>query len=472
MSKMRRHLKWFILFLNVLLVVGANAQGTRTPDYLIYMEGGRVFAQALYGNDRMDFGEPLNNVETALRASAPIVQEYYDTLPEYAPEADEEYGFYHGVVIPNGRGTIALEMQNAGLGYRVVHYAAGMRLPLIEGENSESRGYLDPIGIAENGDILLLERHMRYRLDTVNVWRYDEDAGGEPTLFASLEIGTLYGRTGILPDGSGVVLGVNPESRTGYTLNFEMGRVFAFSFNSDPPEPPRSAFELYPFPVHVLGVYPMDALNSLRGQLNTPMPIMGAPQRPTPFLHWALSDDHRRITCYTDSNWTHANFQYVCAGMASPRDYDGHQGTDISGILGQGLPPGTPVYPSVQGVVVRTYGGCVGGLDVSCGAAYGNIVMLEHTVTVNGESQLWFTGYAHLTEPLVEVGDIISDLTQIIARSGETGVGGPHLHFEVRNWYINANNRWVDPWGAYYVPHGESLWIGGNDHPLALVDGG
>ncbi|MEQ8673234.1 MAG: M23 family metallopeptidase [Aggregatilineales bacterium] len=448
-----------------------NAQETRSSDYLIYMQGGEVYAQALYGSDRMNLGAPLNNVETAIRIASPVLREIFDYLPATMTPPDDDYGFYHGVMMPDGGGMIALEMQSAGMGYRVVRYTGGIRFPLFSGENSVSRGYLDPIAIAEDGTIILLERQMRYRLDTVNVWRFNEEADSEPTRFASFEIGTLYGRTAILPDGSGVVLGVNPESRSGYTLNFELGRVFAFAFNSDTPEPPRSAFELYPVSVHVLGVFPLDALNSLRGQLNTPMPNPGAPQRPAPFLHWPLSDDERRITCYTDSNWTHANFQYVCAGMASPRDYDGHQGTDVSGILGQGLLPGTPVYPSVQGVVVRTYGGCVGGLDVSCGGAYGNIVMLEHTITVNGESQLWFTGYAHLTEPLVNVGDYITDLTQSIALSGETGVGGPHLHFEVRNWYINANNRWVDPWGAYYPPHGESLWIDGNEHPLALVSG-
>jgi len=213
---------------------------------------------------------------------------------------------------------------------------------------------------------------------------------------------------------------------------------------------------------------PMDQLNRLRGTLNTPITHTGAPPRPAPFLHWSLSDENRRITCYTDSNWTNATFDFTCAGMVSPRDYDGHQGTDVGGIP-DGLPIGTSVYPAARGVVVRQFDGCSGGVDVSCGAAYGNVIMLEHTLTVNGESQLWFTGYAHLQTTLVNVGRVIDDLTVPIAYSGETGVGGPHLHFEVRNWYINATNRWVDPWGAYYAPHGESLWVGGNDQPTALV---
>ena len=42
-------------------------------------------------------------------------------------------------------------------------------------------------------------------------------------------------------------------------------------------------------------------------------------------------------------------------------------------------------------------------------------------------------------------------------------VGGPHLHFEVRNIMPNGGNRWVDPWGGYYPPYGESLWLDGNE---------
>ncbi len=454
----------------MLTLAGTLHAQERTPDYLIYMQDGRVFAQALYGSDRIDLGEPLNNVEIAFRNSAPTLHEIYDNRPLIAPEieVDDPFGFTHGVLTPDGTAMIALEQENAAFGYRIVRYMDANSEILHTGTMSTDNGYLDPLGFAPDGSLLLLERTMRYRLEMVNIWRLSLDNPQPPALVSTFDVGVLSGRTAILPDGSGVLLGVALSTHTGYTFNFEQMRVFAFPFQTTPPPEPRSVFELYPFPVHVIGVLPIDDINTLRGALNTVMPNPGAPTRPQPFLHWSLSDDHRRITCYPDSNWTNATFDYTCAGMASPRAYDGHQGTDVGGIL-DGLPIGTPVYPATRGVVVRQFEGCSGGIDVSCGSAYGNIVMLEHTLTVNGESQLWFTGYAHLHSTLVEVGMMIDNLTEPIAYSGETGVGGPHLHFEVRNWYINANNRWVDPWGAYYAPHDESLWIGGNDRPTALV---
>ena len=109
----RWYLKWFILFINLLLLIGINAQETRSPDYLIYIQGGEVYAQALYGSDRMNLGAPLNNVETAIRIASPVLREVYDYLPASMAQPDDDYGFYHGVMMPDGGGMIALEMQSA-----------------------------------------------------------------------------------------------------------------------------------------------------------------------------------------------------------------------------------------------------------------------------------------------------------------------------------------------------------------------
>jgi len=62
-------------------------------------------------------------------------------------------------------------------------------------------------------------------------------------------------------------------------------------------------------------------------------------------------------------------------------------------------------------------------------AYYGNYVILEHT-QANGDPV--YTFYAHLSEILVEEGQIV-DGGEEIGKIGFTGAAvGPHLHFEVR----------------------------------------
>jgi len=81
------------------------------------------------------------------------------------------------------------------------------------------------------------------------------------------------------------------------------------------------------------------------------------------------------------------------------------------------------------------YGWCA-GIDVFA-PAKGIVVATEKDQVVRGNALLidhgWgvFTGYWHLEEFLVNVGDVVEP-GQLIAYLGNTGrSGGPHLHFEV-----------------------------------------
>jgi len=87
-------------------------------------------------------------------------------------------------------------------------------------------------------------------------------------------------------------------------------------------------------------------------------------------------------------------------------------------------PIGTPVYASLDGIVINT----------NPGADYGKTVELDH-----GDG--YQTLYGHLSEVLVSVGQKVTKGT-VIAKSGDTGnVTGPHLHHEVRK----GKNNPVDP---------------------------
>ena len=95
-----------------------------------------------------------------------------------------------------------------------------------------------------------------------------------------------------------------------------------------------------------------------------------------------------------------------------------HGGVDLA------VPEGTPVYAADNGKVI------VAG---NLGDGYGNYIILDHQ---NGYKTL----YAHNSELLVSVGDVVAQGEQI-ALSGNTGNStGPHVHFE-----IQVNDEKVDP---------------------------
>ena len=134
------------------------------------------------------------------------------------------------------------------------------------------------------------------------------------------------------------------------------------------------------------------------------------------------------------------------------------------------MPEGTPVYAADNGKVI-----VAGDLD----NGYGSYIILDHQ---NGYKTL----YAHNSELLVSVGDIVAQGDQI-ALSGNTGNStGPHVHFEIQ---VNDERstrssmlRWCDGQHAHF-PSGSNLRLrgaggqeGGNpsgflplvNHPLSL----
>lgn len=83
---------------------------------------------------------------------------------------------------------------------------------------------------------------------------------------------------------------------------------------------------------------------------------------------------------------------------------------------------GTPITPMADGIVAFN-----GTLDIR-----GGHLVIDHGYGV-------FSGYSHLAEMLVDVGETVT-VGQVIAMSGGTGrVNGPHLH-----WEVTVNGQWVD----------------------------
>lgn len=109
-------------------------------------------------------------------------------------------------------------------------------------------------------------------------------------------------------------------------------------------------------------------------------------------------------------------------GYRPPDETSGIGSTDHMGI-DIGAPEGTPVGAAGAGTV--TQAGWYGG--------YGNAVIIDHG---NGLESL----YGHLSEVLVNVGDLVTKL-QTIGLVGSTGNStGPHLHFG-----LMQDGAWIDP---------------------------
>ncbi|AFA49823.1 phage tail tape measure protein [Acetobacterium woodii] len=127
-----------------------------------------------------------------------------------------------------------------------------------------------------------------------------------------------------------------------------------------------------------------------------------------------------------------------------------HEGIDI------GVPEGTPVGSAGAGTVIQA--GWNGG--------YGNSITIDHG---NGLETL----YGHLSEVLVNVGDLVAQL-QTIGLSGNTGNStGPHLHFSVIK-----DGEQVDPASIFGYASGTNYataglhWVGENGRELVNFKGG
>lgn len=127
-----------------------------------------------------------------------------------------------------------------------------------------------------------------------------------------------------------------------------------------------------------------------------------------------------------------------------------HEGIDI------GVPEGTPVGAAGAGTV--TQAGWYGG--------YGNAVIIDHG---NGLETL----YGHLSEVLVNVGDLVTQL-QTIGLSGNTGNStGPHLHFSVikDGQQVDPASIWGYASGTNYATAGLH-WVGEKGPELVNFKGG
>lgn len=128
---------------------------------------------------------------------------------------------------------------------------------------------------------------------------------------------------------------------------------------------------------------------------------------------WLWPSPSRRTTCGFADNYYHTSHW--------------HRGIDIS------CSNGTNVYAAKSGTIA-----CVGS-----DSSRGKYMIIDHG---NG----YYSEYQHLSSTLKSKGNYVAQ-GDVIARSGNTGVGGYHLHFEI--WNLGSAGRNISnanvPWNSY-----------------------
>lgn len=129
--------------------------------------------------------------------------------------------------------------------------------------------------------------------------------------------------------------------------------------------------------------------------------------------------------------------------------YSFHNGIDIA------APPGSKVYAAGDGLV---FAAGVGE------AAYGNWVVIKHTISKDGKVYNIYTLYAHLQKSAVAVGQAIrgGDLVGFEGNSGNTTrllygeERGYHLHFTVfdEEGFSIKDGAYQNIYGPYQIPYG------------------
>lgn len=446
-----------VVLLWLLMSMGGAAAQAADGDAVVFVWNDVLYAQSMRSGELVQTAVRAAALDANLLVNGLSVYGDSGVLPSDALLPDE--GVYQGVWSADGAAFAVLVIQQATPAYRVLLVEGGQTRVLFSSEVSAERGYLVPVGWRRDGTLVLLERSALYTLERLRLWEYSEANG--VTLRSDVNLPSSKGNSATLP-GGWVLVGFDTVGMRAYVVNLESGQIVTPPTGFALQNPPGSIFETYP--VKVLGVTSMAAFKVWL--TSEPVDTDAAPQAVTaPFLHWPLPDEARSITCYPDSAWTDSRYAVECPGLATPRAYEGHEGTDIGG-KPDGLPIGTPVYAAAAGLVIAVNTGCASD-DISCGDSYGNVVLLEHSRVAGRGIDTWYTGYAHLDSVLVEPHAYIRDIGLPIALSGQSGFGGAHLHIEVRAPHQPARTNWLDPWEL--GTSGENLWVGDSAHPLAAV---
>jgi murein DD-endopeptidase MepM/ murein hydrolase activator NlpD len=144
--------------------------------------------------------------------------------------------------------------------------------------------------------------------------------------------------------------------------------------------------------------------------------MLQQPVNTSPFVAYAVGGGARATSAagQVPSTWPYGSghFAWPLFGWLTQGYRYDHRAIDVA------APSGTLVTAADRGVVIRAGWNNQG---------YGQFVVIDHNID-------YITLYAHLSEVMVEEGQVVAQ-GQAVGRVGSTGNStGPHLHFEIRDF--------------------------------------
>ncbi len=129
---------------------------------------------------------------------------------------------------------------------------------------------------------------------------------------------------------------------------------------------------------------------------------------------------------------------------AQPFTQDRHLGDDLNGIGGENSDLGDPIYAIADGRVLLARDG---------GPGWGNVIILLHAYTENGERKYVQSYYGHVQTILVKPRQEVKRGQQIATVGSANGRYLAHLHFEMREFttpfigpgYRTDTRGWLSP---------------------------
>ncbi|MEO8356949.1 MAG: S8 family serine peptidase [Chloroflexota bacterium] len=454
--------------------------------YLVLNISGKIYAYSLDTGDYIELGDipvateeifPQNKYDIFEINKSPI-----NTL-------DNDYGFYHGVWSQDKTRFAYLSIQSLTVNQDLSLWSVdGVNTHLVKFEGSESTEYYDPIAWKDESTLILLGRKLLGTLgNSINIYEKNINDDRQPIMVKSLNIPSLSGRPFML-DEQNSFLGIDAVAKNAFVLSLKDYSVKQIPLKTTQDFTIQNEGIL----VNSLGYIEENQLQEFYESIfstATTMAVTGRAQRPAPFLYWPVDTSFNALNYPDASPWRIALQKHT---------YDGHQGTDVM------LSVGTPVYAAGAGSgrVAILYMGCpdldpahnnfpanqrikncINEVDPNStdGLGYfnsGNVIILEYTVTVAGQSKNIYVLYGHLKQNSQPLG-IYQGVTVFrgmhLAGSGHNGVSSAsHLHFDVR-YTLTQFIDWDDPWGDADAPHEEpdsgTMWLYQNGKITAAYQG-
>jgi len=175
-------------------------------------------------------------------------------------------------------------------------------------------------------------------------------------------------------------------------------------------------------------------------------PELSRPARVDPAFHIVSAMEFESLPTAARFDFPLGSENGAMAYNAQPFTENHHLGDDLNGIGGENSDLGDPVYAIADGHVL---------LAREEGPGWGNVIIVLHAYSENGERKYVQSYYGHVQTMLVKPGQEVKRGQQIATVGTANGRYLAHLHFEMREFitpfvgpgYRADTRGWLNPTG-------------------------